>query len=812
MMRARRLLPNANFLVYTLSFLLTSPLALANEQGSSPNSAIGLAEPTLSNTANGAKPTGVMQPVDFVNPLIGTSGVGHTYPGATVPFGMVQLSPDTGTTGWKWCSGYHFDDASIIGFSHTHLSGTGCSDLGDFLVVPLSGPLTTAKETKQVKRDSQQPDKSSETEPGADPNAKKNALQVPRLKFAHSNETASPGYYSVKLESGIKAELTATEHAGMHRYTFPTGKEATLIVDLGHGIGNFVLDSELNIVGDHIVTGFRRSRGWANDRPMFFAAEFSTPFSTWGTADEEKQAPQNRHAQGRSIKGWLTFPAQEGKPISLRVGVSTTSIQGALLNLHSEIHDFNFDSVQLQARQSWNKELSKLKVSTANESRQDLETFYTSLYHCFLAPTLISDVDGKYRGSDHEIHTAQGFRNYSTFSLWDTFRAEHPLLTLLTPGRVSEFIKAFEAHAQNMSNRGLPLWPLYSNETYCMIGYHSFPVIAEAYAKGLRDWDAQSLFQLMQENSKRNDYWAPRGYMASDCDLESVSKTLEFAYDDWALAQFAKDLGKTSDYEKFSKRASEYKNLFDKQTGFMRGRLANGTWHSPFDPGDFTNRSLDFTEGDAWQYTFFVPHDVQGLIGLFGSRQAFIDKLDGLFTAPYVTSENDDHDISGLIGQYAHGNEPSHHIAYLYDYAGQPWKTQAMVKRIRHQLYTNTPTGLCGNEDCGQMSAWYVFSALGFYPVNPVQGTYVFGVPAFHKCTLLTPSGKEFVIEAPNLSEENCYIKSVILNGKELSRVYLTHEELCAGGKVEFIMSAKPDSAWGTQADCAPIGMSSPSQ
>ncbi len=420
---------------------------------------------------------------------------------------------------------------------------------------------------------------------------------------------------------------------------------------------------------------------------------------------------------------------------------------------------------------------------------------------------MISDIDGSYRGSDHEIHTGDKGRVYSTFSLWDTFRAEHPLLSILDPDRVGEMIQSMQKHADHHPNKTLPIWPLYSNETYCMIGYHSFPVIAEAYAKGIRNWDAKAVFDLMVENSKRNDYWQKRGYLASDCELESASKTMEFSYDDWALAQFARALGRDDEYKRFSKRSEAYKNLFDAKTNFIRGRLANGEWHSPFDPGDLANKSLDFTEGNAWQYSFFVPHDVQGLERMFGSREAFAKKLDALFTQPYVVTKDDDHDISGMIGQYAHGNEPSHQIAYLYDYAGQPWKTQERVSQIRQMFYSNTPNGLCGNEDCGQMSAWYVFSALGFYPVNPVQATYVIGVPMFQKCEIHTPTGKTLVVSAKNLSSDNRYIDSVLLNGKPLSKVFITHEQLCKGGTLEFIMSSKPGSSWGTTADSAPPAM-----
>jgi predicted alpha-1,2-mannosidase len=702
-----------------------------------------------------------------------------------VPFGMVQLSPDTGTDGWQWCSGYNYDDKSIIGFSHTHLSGTGCSDLGDFLFMPTTGAVNLS------------------------PGTAEKPLSGYRQNFSHSDEITKAGYYSVVLQpAGIKAELTATERVGVHRYSFIPGTRANIIIDLAHGIGNVPLNAELTISGDHTVQCFRRTRGWASDRSIFCVAEFSKPFESFGTSEQEgKPTEGNRHALGQHVKGWVTFKNDSNEPIVVRVGLSTTGYEGALRNLRAEVKSFNFDAVRNEAKERWNEALNKVRVSPQHESNKDLETFYTALYHCLIAPTLISDVDGKYRASNHEVYTAEGFQNYSTFSLWDTFRAEHPLLTLIQRDRVSDMIKAFQAQADAHPNKTLPIWPLYSNETYCMIGYHSFPVIAEAYAKGIRNWDANALFSLMVHNTAINDYWAQRRYMASDCDVESVSKTLEFGYDDWTLAQFARQLGKNAEYEKFRQRSLGYKTLFDKSHELVHGKLANGEWHNPFNPSDLENKSLDYTEGDAWQYTFFVPHDIQGLIAQMGGRDKFVKQLDRLFTEPHVITDTSDHDITGMIGQYAHGNEPSHHIAYLYCYAGMPSKTQDRVEQIRDGLYSNTSNGLCGNEDCGQMSAWYVFSALGFYPVNPAQATYVFGKPLFHECKIITPSGSTMTIKADALSSKNRYISKVLLNGRELQRVYLTHKELCDGGTLKFLMAPAPDPTWGTSDNAAPPAM-----
>jgi predicted alpha-1,2-mannosidase len=723
-------------------------------------------------------------PCAYVNPFIGTGGHGHTYPGATVPFGMVQLSPDTFDHGWDWCSGYNWSDSSMLGFSHTHLSGTGCGDLGDILFAPTTGSVNLVPGTRE------------EPEKGY------------RSTFSHTDEKASPGYYSVLLKRyDIKAELTTTQRVGLHRYTFPKTKEANVVIDLVHGIEDKPIELKLEIVDDQTVTGMRRSKGWAQDQYVFFAAKFSKPFKTYGTADDETHPqPGSRSNHGTKTKGWVTFDTEDGKPILAKVALSTASVDGALNNLSAEAPDWNFDAVKDKARQKWKQELSKIRVAGAQ--RKDLETFYTALYHTFLAPTLISDSDGAYRGSDNQVHKATGFENYSTFSLWDTFRAEQPLFTILRPTSVNDMIRSFQVQAQFHKDKTLPIWPLYANETYCMIGYHSFPVIAEAYAKGIRNWDAEELFNLMLANSKRNDWWAEKGYIPQDKEDESVSKTLEFAYDDWALAQFAAALGKTAEHDRFIKRSMAYRNLFDQTTGLMRPRLEDGSWLTPFDPLAIPEQHRNFTEGNTWQYTWFVPHDVQGLINLMGGRQAFIKKLDELFQHTPSVQETKLQDMTGLVGRYAQGNEPSHHVAYLYCYAGAPSKTQERVHTIVQKLYGNTPEGLCGNEDCGQMSAWYIFSALGFYPVNPAEGTYVLGVPAFRRAAIQLPNEHTLTIVADKLSPQCPYVEAVLLNGKPLERVYFTHKELLQGGTLEFKMSSKNDSKWGTEPNNAPPSIS----
>jgi predicted alpha-1,2-mannosidase len=621
--------------------------------------------------------------------------------------------------------------------------------------------------------------------------------------FSHKDEFASPGYYSVQM-GDIKAELTASKHVGMHRYTFPKSTDSKVIIDLTHGLMDHPTELNFKVIDDHTIAGLRRSSGWANDQYECFVAKFNKPIRGYGISkDHEAPVADATAASGNQLSAYLNFDTTDGQPVVAEVALSNVSTDAALKNLQAEAPaNFDFDRMHEQARDAWRSELDKVNISTNDEHKA--RTFYTSLYHSMLAPTLVSDVDGGYRGSDNKIHKAEGFENYSTFSLWDTYRAEHPLLTIVEPNKVNDLVKSLYVHGEYAPNKQLPVWTLDSNETNCMIGYHSFPVIAEAYAKGFRGFDAEGLYKLMVQNSKRNDWWADKGYMPSDKEGESVSKTLEFAYDDYCLSQFAKALGHNDDAAKYAKRSQEWRNVYDKESGFMRGRNSDGSWDTPFDATKVGGggRVRDFTEANPWQYSFSVPQDVHSMIDLYGGNEKFVDKLDKLFTTQ-STEPPDTIDVSGMIGQYAQGNEPSHHIAYLYSYAGAPEKTAQHIKEIRDKMYNDKPDGLCGNEDCGQMSAWYVFSSLGFYPVNPVSGEYVIGTPEFDKASIDVPGGKKFQVVAPNLSDKNIYIQNATLNGKPLDHCYITHEDIMSGGTLVLNMTDKPGD-WGHGKDAAP--------
>ena len=643
----------------------------------------------------------------FVDPFIGTGGHGHTFPGATVPFGMVQLSPDTRLDGWDGCSGYHHDDEFIYGFSHTHLSGTGCSDFGDILLMPGVGV--------------------AEWNNGAD------GKPGYRSHFRHANETASPGYYSVLLDdSGVKAELTATTHVGVHRYTFPAAADdANVVIDLTHR--DEVIDSAIGWnEGCTEIHGFRRSRAWAQDQIVYFVVRFSQPF--WQTGHLDSPAG---HPGGRENKWSGRFSLKDGQPLVVKVGISAVDEAGAARNLDAEMPTFDFDAARSAARAGWRSQLAKVEAKGGTDAQR--RTFYTALYHCCIAPNVFGDVDGRYRGRDGKIHQADGWTQHTVFSLWDTFRALHPLMTLIEPERTNDWIRTLLA--QYREGGALPVWELAANETDCMIGYHAVPVIADAYAKGIRGWDANAALDAMVASANRDVRGLPayrdNGFVPAEAEGESVSKTLEYAYDDWCIAEMARALGRSDVARTFEERAQSWKNLFDPATGFFRPRR-NDTWITPFDPAEV---NFHLTEANSWQYSLFVPHDVEGLATMHGGRDKLAARLDALFTAPSATKGRDQADISGMIGQYAHGNEPSHHMAWLYDYAGQPWKTQERVRQILGTLYSDQPDGLCGNEDCGQMSAWYVLSALGIYPVCPGRPEYVLGTPLFPEATLHLPGG-----------------------------------------------------------------------
>jgi predicted alpha-1,2-mannosidase len=707
----------------------------------------------------------------YVDPFIGTGGHGHTFPGATRPFGMVQLSPDTRLTGWDGSSGYHYSDSVIYGFSHTHLSGTGISDYGDILLMPTVGAVFL--------------------------NALDNGSTAKGYasRFQHRFEHALPGFYSVRLDDDdIFAELTATARAGLHRYSFPATDEANIILDLTHR--DEVLDSGLQITGATTISGWRRSKAWAKDQIVYFAIELSHPMTSFGIAIDDKLVPNLREARGRNIKAYFRFDTRRAPQVLVRVGISAVDTNGAWLNLAAELNNKSFETVKAEAAAEWNKELGKITVSGG--SRAQLTSFYTALYHAMLAPNLFMDVDGRYRGRDLEIHKAEDFTNYTVFSLWDTFRAAHPLYALIDQNRTRDFIKTFLAHREQGGR--LPVWELAGNETDTMIGYHAVSVIADAAAKGITGFDLEKAFAAMKHSAEMREHrglgaYIDHGFIAMEDDRESVSKTLEYAYDDWCIAQVARMLGRTADYQRYLARAQSYKNVFDPVSGFMRPR-SNGGWVEPFDPREVT---FAFTEANSWQYTFFAPQDISGLMQLLGGPRGFARKLDQLFAAESRTTGRDQADITGLIGQYAHGNEPSHHMAYLYDYAGQPWQTQRRVRQIMVQFYKPAPDGLIGNEDCGQMSAWYVFSAAGFYPVTPGSTIYAIGSPLFPEVRFRFENGNSFIVKAKNISDRNVYIQSATLNGKRYEKSYLEHSDVVTGGELVFEMGAQPSRRWGVE-------------
>jgi predicted alpha-1,2-mannosidase len=703
--------------------------------------------------------------INYVNPFIGTGGHGHTFPGATMPFGMMQLSPDTRLTGWDGCSGYHYTDEYIYGFSHTHLSGTGVSDYGDVLLMP----------TNEINFNN-----------GAD--AKKGY----RAHFSHDNEFAEPGYYKVKLDStSIEVELTVSERSGIHKYQFPSAENQVVILDLVHR--DKVLDAKIEKVSDTKIEGYRFSEAWAADQRLFFSIETSHPFADKLQLPSEAGKPGGRRTA-------LRFINPNNEPILIKVGISAVDIQGAEINLKQEIGDKSFADVKSLAQKAWQKQLEKIIIESDNED--DKTNFYTSRYHSMIAPNLYQDVDGRYRDMDMKIHQSDEHTHYTVFSLWDTYRATHPLYTIIEQKRTNDFIKTF---IKKYETGGImPIWDLSANYTGCMIGYHAVPVIADAYMKGIRDYDVDKAFEAMLHSASRDklglNHYKSLGFIPVEKESESVSKTLEYAYDDWTIAKMAEAMGKQEEYETYIKRAQSYKNVFDPETQFMRGRFRN-TWFSPFDPYEV---NFNYTEANAWQYSFYVPQDISGFIDLLGGKHQLEAQLDELFTAEQTTSGRHQADITGLIGQYAHGNEPSHHMAYLYNFINKPSKTQEYVDEILTTLYKNKPDGISGNEDCGQMSAWYVLSSMGFYPVTPGSNEYIIGRPLFDKATITLENGKTFTIEAKNNSKENKYIQSAKLNNKVYSKSYFNHQDIIDGGSLVFEMTNKP-SDWGTKDEDIPV-------
>jgi predicted alpha-1,2-mannosidase len=735
--------------------------------------------------------------IQYVRPIIGTQRMGHTYPGATSPFGMVQLSPDTDTIPYeqngkynpdvyKYCAGYQYDDKTIVGFSHTHFSGTGHSDLGDFLIMPTTGELML------------NPGIASQPRSGY------------RSAFNHGTEVAEADYYKVKLEDyNILAELTTTTRVGFHQYTFPATDQAHIILDLMHGIYNYDdknVWTVVRVANDTLITGYRQTNGWGRTRTVYFAMSFSKPFYQYGSRNYSKKQvyrgfwgkfDQNHNfpdLAGRQLRMHFDFHTQAGEKIRLKFALSSVSTEGALLNLRTEAPGWDFDQVRRQGQEAWNTELSKLRIEGGKTEK---ENFYTSLYHAFINPTIYMDVDGSYRGLDQLNHKADSFVNYTTFSLWDTHRALHPLFNILQPRRNADMIQSMLAHYQQSAEHMLPIWSHYANENWCMSGYHSVSVIADAIVKGNTPFDANEALDACIATSNHRSFeglgaYIDLGYIPSETNGTSVSTTMEYAYDDWSIARAAKKLGRSELYTTYMKRSENYKNVFDASIGYMRPRLKDGSFRQPFDV--LSTNGQGFIEGNAWNYSLYVPHDPATLITMLGGKKKFVQHLDSLFTMELPDkffAETEDITRDGIIGNYVHGNEPSHHVAYLYNWTDQPWKTQERVRMILEKQYHPTPDGLGGNDDCGQMSAWYIFTALGFYPVAPGSNEYSLGSPAVDGAVLQLDNGKTFTIEAKDQGDKNVYVKKVTLNGQPLTRRYITHEEILNGGKLVFYMSAK---------------------
>jgi predicted alpha-1,2-mannosidase len=730
----------------------------------------------------------------YADPFVGTGGHGHTFPGAITPFGMMQLSPDTRLHGWDGCSGYHYSDSAIYGFSHTHLSGTGCSDYGDILIMPTTGKVKFGHNNY-------------------------------KSSFSHRNETASPGYYSVLLDKHhIKAELTVTKRTGLHKYTFPKSDHSNIILDLNHR--DLVKAGEISINGDREITGHRYSSKWADKQHIYFVIQFSKPFKKAGISKGGVLSSAH-HGKGLLLRSYVSFETTEGEVIYARIGISAVSVDGARKNLEAEQPGFDFEKVREEAKATWNKELGKIAIESSDTSV--LRTFYSSMYHVMTSPYLYQDADGKYRGQDQQIHEGKGYEQYTVFSIWDTYRALHPLLTLIDRKRTGDFVNSFLS--QYEQGGLLPVWELAGCETNCMIGYHSVSVINDAYQKGITNFDASKALEAMKKSalaSKKeiyhyrtgkspsqiaslfaysagwNDY-GKYGYIRRHSGIESVSKTLEYAYDDWCIAQMAKKLNKTDDYNLFIKRAQNYKYLLDSVTGFMRAKQKKFEGH--FDPYAI---NLRYTEGNAWQYSFYVPQDISGQMKILGSKERLATFLDSLFNTSSVLHGRKQPDVTGLIGQYAHGNEPSHQIAYEYDYAGQAWKTQSRIRNIMTTMYRDQPNGLEGNDDCGQMSAWYVFSAIGFYPVCPGSDEYAIGSPVVDKAVMHFENGKSFTVKVLNNSKSNIYIASAKLNGSNYPKSYLKYDDIIKGGELEFTMTDKPNKDWGTAEGNIPVSKIEP--
>lgn len=710
---------------------------------------------------------------EYVNHFIGTGAHGHTYPGATTPFGMVQLSPDNGTQGWDWVSGYHYSDSVVVGFSHLHLSGTGIGDLADISVMPV--------------------------------NAKPNILDAYsgrdncpwKSSYVHSEEEAHPGYYSVNLkDANILAELTATPRTGVHKYSFAKGDEQGIILDLNFALNwDGPVDTQINVEGPNTISGYRKSSGWAKEQHVYFVAEFNKPIKEHELSLVGEKLSSENTIEGKGTRAWFGFAAEGGETLELTMAISSTSIEGARKNLEAE-RKADFAEAQAAAAKLWSEHLGAIKVYSDNEEQKEI--FYSALYHTMVAPDLHSDVDGKYRGADQKVHGPVDFNYYSTLSLWDIFRTWAPLHSIIEPELTSDMVNTMLNHFDEYGQ--LPVWALSANETFCMTGNHAIPIIVEAYQKGIRGFDAEKALEAMKVTMNKDiralDLYKKYGYVPFDKADEGVSITTEYAYNDYCIAVLARELGKDEDYQFYLDRSKGYQAMFDNETGFFRGLSADGkSYREPFDPRESKHRvDTDYTESNAWQSSWFVLQDVPNLIAMHGGKEAFGNKLDALFAeSSLIEGEHSSPDISGLIGQYAHGNEPSHHIAYLYNYADQAWKTQEHVREIMDSLYTTAPDGIPGNEDCGQMSAWYVMSAMGIYPVNPVAAEYQFGSPLFDKVEISLKDDKKITILAQGSSSDKAYVKNVYWNDKLVEGTSISHLELIQGGVLKFEMSSTPN-------------------
>lgn len=704
----------------------------------------------------------------FVDPRIGTGGHGHVFYGANVPYGFIQLGPTSIPQSWDWVSGYHVSDSTVIGFPHTHLSGTGIGDLHDINVMPVVGEVTYSR-------------------------GDASSYETGLWSYSdRSKEVVTPGYYRTHLSRyNVDVELTATKRVGFHKYTFLGNESPAIVFDMVNGgCWDKTTEAVIRVVNDSTVSGYRYSKGWADDQRVFFRAEFSRKFDNveFIVNDSVKEGDM---AKGAQLFARVNFAAGNKESVYMKVALSPTSEEGAQLNMQTELSDWDFEKTIADAKAAWNKELNKVKVYTTDEASKKI--FYTSLYHTLFAPSEFCDVNGDYYGADKQMHKGEGFVNYTTFSLWDTYRAAQPLMTILHPEKMSDIINTM-LHIHQQQGK-LPVWHLMGCETNCMVGNPGVPVVADAILKDIKGFDTELAFKALKESSmlpeRGMEHRIEYGFIPADKMTEAIAYDMEYAIADWAVAQAAQKLGKQEDYEYFLKRSKSYKNYFDASTGFMRGKMLDGSWRTPFSPYASSHRDDDYCEGNAWQYTWLVPHDVEGLVECFGSKEAFVNKLDSLFLANGDMGEASSPDISGLIGQYAHGNEPSHHTVYLYTLVGQPWKTADRIKEILHTMYTDQPDGLSGNEDVGQMSAWYILSSFGFYQVEPAGGKFVFGYPNFDKVEITVPAGK-FVIERENKGQQNNYIQGIVFNGTEYKKPWIEYADIMKGGELKFLMGDEP--------------------